>query len=180
VGPVTQQRALTLILLGFAVYFTVLIALAMRFWLRSRKLRPEAVLLWPPARPRHQLLHVGLGVVCLAVAVLNSSMGRPLHHVYSQGVMAAYFIVMAPLVSRIPIGLYQSGLWGDAGFVPYEKIARMAFLETPEIALVVLPRGRRGTVRLRVPPEEYGAVRKIIEEKTRAHQVNVEQAILGL
>jgi hypothetical protein len=179
-GLVTQQRALTLILLAFAVYFSVLVANALRFWVRSRRLRPQAVLVWPPARPRHQVLQIGLGMICLAVAALNSAMGRPFHHVYSQGVMAAYFILVAPLVARIPNGLYESGVWGDAGFVPYEKIARMAFLETPEIALVVLPRGRRGTVRLRVPPEEYGAVRKIIEEKTRAHRVNVEQAILGL
>ena len=57
--------------------------------------------------------------------------------------MAAYFIVMVPLVSRIPLGLYESGVWGDAGFVPYEKIARMAFLETPEISLVLVPRGGR-------------------------------------
>lgn len=179
-GLVTQQRALTVILLALAVYFSVLVARALRFWLSARRLRPQAMLIWPPARPRHQPLLIGLGVLSLAVAALNSSMGRPFHHVYSQGVMAAYFIVMVPLISRIPLGLYESGVWGDAGFVPYEKIARMAFLETPEIALVLLPRGRRGTVRLAVPPEEYGAVRKIIEEKTRAHLVNVEQAILGL
>jgi hypothetical protein len=180
VGLVTQQQALTLILLAFAVYFSVLVANALRFWLRARSLRAQAMLIWEPARPRHQVLQIALGVLCLGVAALNSAMGRPFHHVYSQGVMAAYFIVVAPLVARIPNGLFQSGVWGDAGFVPYEKIARMAFLEIPEIALVVVPRGRRGTVRLRVPPEEYGAVRKIIEEKTRAHQVNVEQAILGL
>lgn len=179
-GLVTQQQALTVILLGFALYFSVLVANALRYWMRARRMRPQAVLIWAPARPRHQVLQVGLGVICLAVAALNSAMGRPFHHVYSQGVMAAYFIVVAPLIARIPNGLYESGVWGDAGFVPYEKIARMAFLEVPEIALVVLPRGRRGTVRLRVPPEEYGAVRKIIEEKTRAHLVNVEQAILGL
>ena len=44
----------------------------------------------------------------------------------------------------------------------------------------LVPRGGRGAVRLTVPPREYGAVRKIIEEKSRAHVVNVEDAILGL
>ena len=77
------------------------------------------------------------------MAALNSGMGKPFYHVYSQAIMAAYFILMVPLVSRIPLGLYESGVWGDAGFVPYEKIARMAFLETPEISLVLVPRGGR-------------------------------------
>ena len=111
-GLVTQQRALTLILLAFAVYFSVLVANALRFWLRARRMRPQAMLVWTPARPRHQVLQIGLGVICLAVAALNSAMGRPFHHVYSQGVMAAYFIVLAPLVARIPNGLYESGRVG--------------------------------------------------------------------
>ena len=175
-----QQRALTLILLALGAYFSVLVVIAMRHWLRARRLRPEALLLWPPAASKNVPLLMALGVLSLAVAALNSGMGKPFYHVYSQGIMAAYFILMVPLVSRIPLGLYESGVWGDAGFVPYEKIARMAFLETPEISLVLVPRGARGAVRLTVPPREYGAVRKIIEEKSRAHVVNVEDAILGL
>ena len=34
--------------------------------------------------------------------------------------------------------------------------------------------------RLPVPPEEYGAVRKVLEEKIRARVVNMEAGILGL
>jgi hypothetical protein len=175
-----QQGTLTLILLALGAYFSVLVVIALRHWLRARRLRPEALLLWAPAPSKSVPVLLSLGVLSLAVAALNSSMGRPFHHVYSQGIMAAYFILMVPLVSRIPLGLYESGVWGDAGFVPYEKIARMAFLETPEIQLVMVPRGGRGAVRLSVPAREYGAVRKILEEKSRAHVVNVEQAILGL
>lgn len=177
---VDQQRALTLILLALGAYFSVLVVVALRHWLRARRLRPEALLLWPPAASRNVPLLMALGVLSLGVAALNSGMGKPFYHVYSQAIMAAYFILMVPLVSRIPLGLYESGVWGDAGFVPYEKIARMAFLETPEISLVLVPRGGRGAVRLPVPAREYGAVRKIIEEKSRAHVVNVDQSLLGL
>jgi len=144
------------------------------------KVRPTALLTWPVRRPPHFPLQLALGVVAAALAVINGTMKRPFHHVYSQGVMAVYFIVMVPLSARIQLGLYRDGVWADAGFLPYEKIARMAFREGPEIVLVLVPRGRSGPFRLPVPSSEYGAVRKILEEKIRSRVVNVEKAILGL
>ena len=144
------------------------------------KVRPTALLTWPVRRPMFFPFQLALGVVAAAVTVINSTLGRPLHHVYSQGVMAVYFLVMVPLLARIPLGLYRDGVWADAGFLPYEKIARMAFREGTEIVLVLVPRGRSGPFRLPVPSSEYGAVRKILEEKIRTRVVNVEKAILGL
>ena len=35
-------------------------------------------------------------------------------------------------------------------------------------------------MRLLVPPEDYGTVRKLLEEKIRARQLTMEKAILGL
>ena len=94
--------------------------------------------------------------------------------------MAAYFILMVPLSARIHLGLYRDGVWADAGFLPYARIGRMAFRETPEIVLFLLPRGAARAFRLPVPAEEYGAVRKVLEEKIRERVVNVEAGILGL
>ena len=144
------------------------------------KVRPTALLTWPVRRPAHFPFLLALGAVAAALAVINSTMNRPFHHVYSQGVMAVYFMVMVPLSARIQLGLYRDGVWADAGFLPYEKIARMAFREAPEIVLVMVPRGRSGAFRLPVPSSEYGAVRKILEDKIRARVVNPEKAILGL
>lgn len=144
------------------------------------KVRPTALLTWPVRRPAHFPFLLALGVVAAALAVINSTMNRPFHHVYSQGVMAVYFTVMVPLSARIQLGLYRDGVWADAGFLPYEKIARMAFREAPEIVLIMVPRGRSGAFRLPVPSSEYGAVRKILEDKIRARVVNPERAILGL
>lgn len=170
---------LTLVLLGLGIYFSILVAFALSRYLLFRRLRPTAVLTW--SRPsRHLPLLVGLGILSLGVAVLNGTLDRPFHHVYSQGVMAAYFIFVVPLVSRIDVGLYRDGVWGDPGFLPYEKIGRMAFVETPEIVLMMLPRGGSRTFRLHVPPAEYGAVRKVLEEKIRSRVLNMEEAILGL
>ncbi len=144
------------------------------------KVRPTALLTWPVRRPAHFPFLLALGAVAAALAVINSTMSRPFHHVYSQGVMAVYFMVMVPLSARIQLGLYRDGVWADAGFLPYEKIARMAFREVPEIVLIMVPRGRSGAFRLPVPSSEYGAVRKILEDKIRARVVNPEKAILGL
>ena len=123
---------------------------------------------------------LALGVVAAALTVINSTLNRPFHHVYSQGVMAVYFMVMVPLSARIQLGFYRDGVWADAGFLRYERIGRIAFREAPEIVLVLVPRGRAAPFRLPVPSSEYGAARKILEEKIRGGVVNVEKAILGL
>lgn len=165
---------------GLAVYFTVLLVRGLLGYQRFRAVRPTAVLTWPTARPPHFLFLLGLGVLSMGVAVLNAAVGRPFHHVYSQAVMAAYFIGMVPLSRRIHLGLYRDGVWADTGFLPYANIARMAFRETPDLVLILLPRGKSGSFRLPVPPDNYGAVRKLLEEKIRAQVLNVEQGILGL
>ena len=176
-----SETLMTIILLGLAVYFSILVARVLSGYLKFRRLRPTALLTWPTRRPPHFFLLVVLGVVAFAVAVLNSSLHRPFHHVYSQGVMAAYFILMVPLAARIRLGLYRDGVWADSGFLPWAKIGRLAFLETPEIVLVLLPKGGFGSAfRLLVPPHEYAAVRKVLEEKIRAREVMMEEAILGL
>ena len=138
------------------------------------------MLTWPVRRPAHLPFLLVLGFVAAALTVINSTLNRPFHHVYSQGVMAVYFTVMVPLSAKIQLGFYRDGVWADAGFLPYGKIGRMAFRESPEIVLILVPRGRSGPFRLPVPSSEYGAVRKILEDKIRARVVNVEKAILGL
>lgn len=144
------------------------------------KVRPTAVLTWPVRRPMHFPFLLALGVVAAALAVITGTQRRPFHHVYSQGVMAVYFMVLVPLTARIQLGFYRDGVWADAGFLRYGNIARIAFREAPEIVLVLVPRGRSVPFRLPVPSSEYGAVRKILEEKIRDGIVNVEKAILGL
>jgi hypothetical protein len=175
-----SDTLLTLILLALAIYFTVLVTRAMAAYLKFRRLAPTALVSWTPPRTRYLSWLVALGVVSFAVAVLNGTLNRPFHHVYSQGVMAAYFIVMVPLVAKIRPGLYRDGVWGDRGFLSWDRIGRIAFVETPEIVLVLVPRGGSNPIRLLVPAEDYGTVRKVLEEKIRARQLTMEKAILGL
>ena len=177
----TNETFLSLILLAIGVYFAVVLGRGLLGYLRFRRLRSTAVLTWPAPRGRNVPFLVGLGLAALGVALLNVVQGRPLHHVLSQALMAAYFLLMVPLALRIRLGLYRDGVWADTGFLNWERIGRLAFVEEPEIVLVMVPRdGRPAAARLPVPRAEYGAVRKLIDEKIRARQVQVEEAILGL
>ena len=83
-------------------------------------------------------------------------------------------------VFQFDVGRAEDGVWADAGFLSWAQIGRMAFRETPEIVLILLPRTGTASFRLPVPPGEYGAVRKALEEKVRARELNVEAGILGL
>jgi len=173
-----NETMLTVVLVGIGVYFLVLLARGLAGYVRFRQMRPTAVVTWAGRRSTH--FAIVLGVVSLAVALLNTALGRPLLHLWGQYATAAYFILMVPLSARIRLGLYRDGIWADTGFLPYARIGRMAFREGPEIVLILLQRGAARAFRLSVPPEEYGAVRKVIEEKIRQRVVNVEAGILGL
>ena len=178
--PVSNETALSVVLIGLGLYFLVLLIRGLRGYLLFRKVRPTALLTWPVPRSGQFPFLLALGVVATAVTALNAYLERPLHHVVSQALMAAYFILMVPLSARIRLGLYRDGIWADTGFLPYARIGRMAFREGPEIVLILLQRGAARAFRLPVPPGEYGAVRKVLEEKIRERVVNVEAGILGL
>ena len=177
--PVSNENALSAVLLGLGLYFSILLVRGMRGYLLFRKVRPTALLTWPVPRSGQLPFLLALGVVAAAVTALNAYLAR-LSITVSQALMAAYFIWMVPLCQSIRLGFYDEGVWADAGFLPYAKIGRIAFRETPEIVLILLPRGRSRSFRLPVPPEEYGAARKVLEEKIRERAVTVESGILGL
>jgi hypothetical protein len=175
-----NERIFGIVFAGLGIYFGVLLLRGLAGYLRFRRLLPTALLTWPVPRPRSGPILFALGLVSTAITLLNGYLARPLHHVVSLGLMALYFMLMVPLAGRIRLGLYEGGVWADAGFLPWGRIGRMAFREDPDIVLVLLPRGGSGSFRLPVPPDEYGAVRKLIEEKVRAHVVHMEEGILGL
>jgi hypothetical protein len=181
VDSATNQAILTLGLLGVGVYFSVLILRGILGLLLFRRVRQQALLTWRARPPAYRTLLMALGVIATALTVVTLVRQRPFFHVYSQAVMALYFMLMVPLAARIPRGLYGDGIWTDVGFLRYGRIKRMAFRETPDIVLILITRGRlASTQRMWVPPGEYGAVRKLLEEKVRAGVLKVDAGILGL
>ncbi len=176
-----NERVLTTVLFVLAVYFSALLVSALARYARFRRLHATALLTWPGRPPRNWRFLVGLGALSGAVALLNAVLQRPFHHVYSQGIMSIYFLVIVPLTSHIQLGFYADGVWSEGGFVPYERIERLAFRETPELVLLLLLRGARSRAfRLPVPPDEYGAVRRLLDDKVREHALSIDDAILGL
>jgi hypothetical protein len=175
-----NETVLTTGLLALGLYFSVLLARGTALYLRFRRLRPSALVTWAAPRPAHFKSLVALGVVSALVAALNSYMDRPIHHVVPQGLMSLYFVLMVPVMASIPLGLYEDGVWAESGFLSWDEIGRMAFRESPEIVLILLPRTGTSSFRLRVPPGEYGAVRKTLEDKMREHVLQVDRGMLGL
>jgi len=175
-----NDRLMTIGLVSLGIYFLVLLTRGLLGYQHFQKVRPTAVLTWPVPRPSNYGLLVGLGVTSLVLAAVNLALGRPLHHVLALFLMALYFVVMVPLARRIQLGLYRDGVWADTGFLPYAEIARLAFREGEEIVLVLLQRGSRAAFRLPVPPAEYGAVRRFLQDKVRSHDLNMDGSILGL
>ncbi len=175
---VTNDVVLTLVLLGMGLYFAVLTGRGLLAYARFRRLRPTALLTWPCPRPARLRLLLILGAVSGFVTLLNATLGRPWPHVASQLLMTFYFLVMVPLSLRVEWGLYQEGVWADAGFLRYGDVRQLVFRDAGPILLLLLPRHGAVPFRMLVPPSEYGAVRKLIVEKTRSHDLTPER--LGL
>jgi hypothetical protein len=178
--PPLQQQLVGLGLVGLGVYFAVQLARGIAGYLRYRRVAPTAVVTWPAPRPAQLPWLTLLGVLGAVLAVFNASMGRPFHHVVGLALMAVYFLGMVPLARRIRLGLYRDGVWAHRGFLRWGDVARIAFVEGPPIVLLLRPRHGGASYKLPLPGSEYGAVRKILEEKAREGALHLDPAILGI
>jgi hypothetical protein len=165
---------------GISLYFTVQTLLALALVWRCFAMRASALLTWPAKGPGLRPVWLGLGVLSAALMVAGSLTGARWLHVYSQGIMAFYFLAVPRLSQTIRLGLYRTGIWTETSFVPYDRIARFAFVEAPAIILMLVPRGSARAVHLTVPGDEYGTVRKILHQQTRDRVLRPDGSILGL
>jgi hypothetical protein len=178
--PPLLQQLIGLGLIGLGVYFAVQLGRGAAGYLRYRRIAPTVLVSWPAPAPARQRWLLLLGFTGAATAAVNAWMQRPVSHVAGLSLMAAYFLGLMPLARRIRLGLYRDGVWGHRGFLPWPDVARFAFVEAPEIVLVLTPRDHAAPFKLPVPAAEYGTVRKILDEKARAGLLRLEPAILGL
>lgn len=178
--PPQLQQLVGLGLAGLGVYFAVQLGRGARGYLSYRRIASTALVTWPAPAPARQGWLVLLGALGAATAVSNAWMERPPVHVAGLALMAAYFLGMVPLARRIRLGVYRDGVWAHRGFLAWPEVARIAFVEAPEIVLLLTPRRRQPPFKLPVPAAEYGTVRKILDEKLRAGALRLEPAILGI
>jgi hypothetical protein len=175
-----QQQLVSLGLAFLGLYFAVQLARGIAGYLRYREVAPTALVTWPAPRPAQLPWLTTLGVLGAVTAAFNAWLERPVHHVVGLALMAAYFLGMVPLARRIRLGLYRDGVWAHRGFLRWEDVARYTFAERPTIVLLLQPRRGGASYKLPVPGGEYGAVRKLLEEKAREGALHLDPAILGI
>ncbi len=175
-----QEHLVSLGLLGLGLYFFVSLVRGTAGLLRFRRVRPTALLTWPAPRPALLPWLLAMGATGALTAAVSALRRRPAHHVIGLALMAAYFLVLVPLARRIRLGIYRDGVWAHRGFLLWRNVARIAFVETPQVVVLLLQSREGASFKLPVPSEEYGAVRKLIEEKARAGVLQLDPAILGL
>jgi len=178
--PPLEQRLVGLGLVGLGLYFAVQLVRGLAGYRRFRRVWPTALLTWPTPPPAQLTWLLLLGVAGAITAAMNLWLRRPLHHVLGLGLMAAYFLGLVPLARRIRLGLYRDGVWAHRGFLAWGEVARIAFVETPQVVLLLQPRRGGASFKLPVPAEEYGTVRKLLHEKARSGDLRLDPEILGL
>ena len=78
------------------------------------------------------------------------------------------------LSQRIRRGFYEDGVWSDRGFMPYAKIGTMAWRDGNPATLLIIPRLSQVARPLTVPLSHYGAVRRLLRDKVRTHDIEVK------
>jgi hypothetical protein len=178
--PHVQQQVIGLGLLGLGLYFAIQLARGLVGYLHYRRVAPTAVATWPSPRPAMLPWLTALGVLGAVTAAFNALLERPAHHVAGLTLMAVYFLGLVPLARRIRLGLYRDGIWAHRGFLRWTDIARIAFVEGPTIVLLLQPRRGGTSYKLPLPREEWGTVRKVLDDRARAGALQLEPGILGL
>lgn len=162
------------------LYFTGQILHALWLYRAYRKIRTAPLVTWETRRHPLHLIFVGIGTLGLGLAWLGIAQDQPLENVWAQMVTAGYFLIAAPLLEKARPGFYERGIWSSRGHLAWEGVGRLAFRDDDSLELLVVPKGRGLPHKLELPPDEYGAVRRILRERIRKEEMRMEPAILGV
>jgi hypothetical protein len=146
-------------------------------FIRFRRLRSSALLVWPGRKPPFYGLLLGLGAT-LSVLIVYKLAVLKLHplQVFGETMMLVYYGYAVPLSLKIARGFYQDGIWSDAGFIPYSRIGGLTWREDEgkgeQVTLVLIYRIGAFARRLAVPHIHYGAARRLLRDKIAAHAIH--------
>src|SRR5690606_33991863 len=148
---------------------------------RYLRIRSRALITWRPAPPRFYGLFLGMAATLGIVLIVKLLYLRlPPTEVFGEAMMLTYYGYLVPLSIRIGRGFYEDGVWMDSGFLPYHEIGGLSWREGDELTLVFIPRMKQVARRLVVPSERYGAVRRLLREKIRGHDIDFWGGALDL
>jgi hypothetical protein len=174
-------RVLSLLLLVLGVGFLIANLRLVSDFIRFFRLRSQALLTWPGAKPPHYGLLLGIGVALGVLLFVKLVLQRRApHEVFGEAMMFAYYAYLLPLSLRIGRGFYEDGVWAESGFVPYHMIAGLSWREEEPLTLLLIPRMKRVARRLVVPRAYYGQARRLLRDKIAHHDIHFADRILDL
>ncbi len=176
-------------------------------WLRFRVRKRSALLIWQAPKPKFYGLCLAMALMLgLLVMFKLGYQQRPLSHVFGEAMMFVYYGYAVPLSTRIGRGFYEDGIWADSGFMRYRQITGISWREhggaparedatthTPlrpealgqpdmpgHVTLLLVSRLKSLAERLEVPANLYGQARKLLRDKIKAHDIQLEAGGLVL
>jgi hypothetical protein len=169
------------VLVMFGVVFLVANIRAGIDLVRYLRRRRQALLTWPGRKPPYYGLALALGVTLgLLLVVKFIFLERTAWQFFGEGMMFLYYGYAVPLTARIGRGFYADGIWAENGFMPYAHIGGIAWREGEQVTLLLVSRLRQMARPLVVPTEQYGAVRRLLRDKVRTHDIRFSGHDLGL
>jgi hypothetical protein len=178
-SDVNAQPVLAGILLLLGIGFLVANARLILEYLRFRRRRRGALLIWPSPKPPYYGMALAIGVVLgfllfYKLVVLH-------RQAFGEAMMFLYYGYLMPLNLRIRRGFYEDGIWADSSFIPYHEVGGISWREGEhQVTLIVISRIRNLARRLAVPVENYGAARRLLRDKIAKHDIHFSGTGLDL
>jgi hypothetical protein len=170
-SDVNTQPVLAGILVLLGLGFLVANARLLVEYLRFRRRRRGALLIWPIPKPPYYGMALAIGVV---LGLLLFYKLVVLHRqAFGEAMMFLYYGYLLPLNLRIRRGFYEDGIWADSSFIPYNEVGGISWREGEhQVTLIVISRLRNLARRLAVPVENYGAARRLLRDKIAKHDIH--------
>ena len=159
----------TLIVLG-AGFLVANARLAVEY-ARFLQRRRDAVLTWKSPKPPYYALTIALGVATGVLVIVKLLVVH--RQAFGELMMFVYFGYLVPLSQKIGRGFYEDGIWADSTFIPYSEVGGISWREGEHsVSLVVISRLKNLARKLAVPPEHYGAARRLLRDKIGEHEIH--------
>jgi hypothetical protein len=160
------------VLLALGAGFLIASLRTLAAYLRFRRLRKDALLIWPGPRPPFYGLIVFLRYALgLLIAVKLFVLRRPEWDIFGEVMMFVYFAFTVPLGRRIGRGFYADGVWSERGYIPYPKIGGVSWREGEPVTLLLIARFRQLAWPLLVPSQYLAAVRRLLRDRIGDHEI---------
>ena len=165
-----MKPILTSVLLLLGTGFLVANARLVLEYVRFRRRRRAALLIWPGPRPPYYRMALAIGVTMGVLVFYKIVVLR--QQAFGETMMFVYYAYLMPLSRRIGRGFYEDGIWADTTFIPYHEVGGISWREgEQQVTLVVISRLRNLARRLNVPGDKYGAARRLLRDKIREHAI---------